>query len=144
MLQVVFDTNVYVSFLLGGVGAKRLMYFWRMKRFVLLTSALQIEELIGVVQQYFQTRDARQYIALEDLEDLLLILRQRAVFVANRRMGKRSPDADDDWIIGIAIKNKADWLVSQNTQDLYQSLVNPSEKLLVLKISQVLQLLDTK
>jgi predicted nucleic acid-binding protein len=99
--------------------------------------------LIGVVQQYFQTRDARQYIALEDLEDLLLILRQRAVFVANRRMGKRSPDADDDWIIGIAIKNKADWLVSQNTQDLYQSLVTPSEKLLVLRISEALNLLET-
>jgi uncharacterized protein len=142
MLQVVFDTNVYVSFLLGGLGAKRLMYFWRIKRFVLLTSALQIEELIGVVQQSFQTRDARQYIALEDLEDLLLILRQRAVFVANRRMGKRSPDADDDWIIGIAIKSKADWLVSQNTQDLFQDLVTPSEKLLVLRISEALNLLE--
>jgi uncharacterized protein len=141
MHKVVFDTNVYVAFLLGGVGAKRLLHLWRLKRFTLYTSKAQIEELIGVVQYYFSSRESRQNVA-QRLEDLLLLLEKRAVLVANRRFGERSPDADDDWIIGIALESRANFLVTQNTADIQQALFRPSEIVQVLTLGAFLKLLE--
>jgi uncharacterized protein len=142
MHKVVFDTNVYVAFLLGGVGAKRLLHLWRLKRFTLYTSKAQIEELIGVVQYYFSSRESRQNIAPERLEDLLLLFEKRALLVANRCFGERSPDADDDWIIGIALESRADFLVTQNTADIGQALFRPSEIVQVLTLEAFLKLLE--
>jgi predicted nucleic acid-binding protein len=127
--------------LLGGVGAKRLLHLWRLKRFTLYTSKAQIEELIGVVQYYFSSRESRQNVA-QRLEDLLLLLEKRAVLVANRRFGERSPDADDDWIIGIALESRANFLVTQNTADIGQALFRPSEIVQVLTLGAFLKLLE--
>jgi putative PIN family toxin of toxin-antitoxin system len=136
--KVVFDTNVYIAFLLGGPGAKRLLHLWRLKRFILYTSKVQIEELIGVVKFYFSSREGRQNIEQKHLSNLVFLLEKRAEFVANRRFGERSPDADDDWIIGIAIESRADILVTQNAADINQSMFRPNEAVQVLTIGAFL------
>jgi putative PIN family toxin of toxin-antitoxin system len=142
MQKVVFDTNVYIAFLLGGFGAKRLFHLWRLKRFTLCTSKYQIEELTGVVEMYFSGRDSRQRIDQTHLDALLFLLEKRAEFAANRRFGERSSDADDDWIIGIAIESRADILVTQNAVDINQTMFRSSEEVQVLTIGAFLSLLE--
>ena len=77
-----------------------------------------------------------------DCRILLLLLEKRAVLVANRRFGERSPDTDDDWIIGIALESRADFLVTQNTADIQQALFRPSEIVRVLTLGAFLHLLE--
>lgn len=143
MARLAFDTNVYISYLLGGQGAKKLFHLWRLKKFDLYISKFQIEEIIGVIEHYFQNKDSRQQISPEKQGDLLLLLQNRAVIVANRRYGQRSPDTDDDWIIGIAIEARAEVLVTQNTKDIYPSLIRPSESIQIMTIAEVLVYLES-
>lgn len=141
-LRVVFDTNVYIAMLLGGKGATQLLRFWYRKKFRVYTSKLQIAELKEVVERDFQGKEARKTIAPESLENLLHLLKEAATVLPNRKMGKYSPDADDDWIVAIAIKSKSDYLVSENTKDINQQVVGDKSTIKVVTIAKALKMLD--
>jgi predicted nucleic acid-binding protein len=64
----------------------------------------------------------------------------RANMIATQRQNKVSPDTDDDFIIGIAIKAKAHYLVTENTKDIYQTILPKIPPIQVLSVSQALNL----
>jgi putative PIN family toxin of toxin-antitoxin system len=140
-LRFVFDTNVYISFLLGGRGATKLFLLWRTKKFRLYTSKLQLQEITAVVQKQFQGK-ARRKIAQQALDDLLLVLQKRAEVIPVKLMGKHSPDKDDDWIIAIALKAKAAYLVSENSKDINQNVLPKNSSTKVIVISEAIELVE--
>lgn len=120
--RVVFDTNVYIGILLRGKGAFQLLQLWNRREFNVYTSKFQMAELKKVVERDFQGDQAKRTINPEKLTDLLELMATDATVLPVRKMGEYSPDADDDWIIAIAVKAKADYLVSENTKDVNQQL----------------------
>lgn len=137
---VVLDTNVYIAFLLGGRGARKLFRLFLLKKFELYTSKLQLAELREVVTRDFGPR-GRKPIPARDLADLELVLSRRAHVLPNRRVSKRSPDPDDNWIIGIALKAKADYLVSENRDHVNQEALPESSSTRVVSIARAVKLL---
>jgi uncharacterized protein len=136
--KVVFDTNIYIRKLLSPDGeGNKLFGLFVERKLDLCTSKKQLEELIGVVLAI--NEEGRQHIDETDLLALLAKLDKRATLVPSKRQNKLSPDPDDDWIIGIAIRANAEYLVTENPKDIYQGLI---PKTLPLKILNVKQALD--
>jgi putative PIN family toxin of toxin-antitoxin system len=141
--KVVFDTNVYIRKLLSiGGGGDKLFSLFRKQKIELYTSKGQIRELIEAATSIYEERKRKhkENFALEDLDAVVALLLTRANNVATRRQNKVSPDADDDFIIGIAIKAKAQYLVTENTKDIYQSLMPLTPPIKVLTVNQALNL----
>lgn len=139
--KVAFDTNIYIRKLLsphGGGG--KLFNLFRQRKINLYTSRGQIAEL---VEAAIHTRNEllkkrKESFLLEDLEAMVVLLLAKANLVPTGRQHKVSPDADDDFIIGIAIKAKAQYLVTENTKDIYQNIMPKTPPIKVLSVTQAL------
>jgi hypothetical protein len=141
--KVVFDTNVYIRSLLSPFGgSSKLLNLWQQKRLVLYTSNGQISELIETVQKL--NEQGKKSIPDEDLKILVRLLNSKAEFVRTARMHKVSPDPDDDWIIGIAIKAKAGYLVTENPKHIHPKLMPKNPPIEVLNIKEALRRLASK
>jgi uncharacterized protein len=141
--KVVFDTNIYIRKLLSpGGGGDKLFRLFVVGKLELYTSKRQLEELVGVVLAI--NEEGKRYIAESDLMALLNKLDKRATLVPSIRQNKLSPDPDDDWIIGIAIRAKANYLVTENAKDIYQDLIPNALSLKVLSVKQALDIWKPK
>ena len=135
--RVVFDTNIYIRKLLSpGGGGDKLFGLFVNRKIDLYTSKRQLAELVGVVLAI--NEEGRRHIDENDLLALVTKLQKRATFVASKRQNKLSPDPDDDWIIGIAIKAKATHLISENPKDIRQDLIPKTLSLTVWKVKEAL------
>jgi putative PIN family toxin of toxin-antitoxin system len=134
--KVVFDTNVYIRKLLSpGGGGDKLFGLFVNRKLDLYTSKRQLEELIGVVLAI--NEEGRRHIDENDLFALVAKLQKRANFVPSKRQNKLSPDPDD-WIIGIAIKAKATYLISENPKDVRQDLIPKTLSLTIWRVKEAL------
>jgi putative PIN family toxin of toxin-antitoxin system len=141
--KVVFDTNIYIRKLLSsGGGGDKLFSLFRQCKIDLYTSKGQLQELIEAATLIHGERKKKkkENFALEDLEALVVLLLSKAYFVSTGRQHKVSPDTDDDFIIGIAIKAKASFLITENTKDIYQAIMPKTPPVKVLNVSQALNL----
>lgn len=108
-VRLVIDTNILVSALLGGQSnAVILLDQWKMRRFELLTCEEQLIELARV------TRYPRiqERITPSVAGFLVNQLRKVAVVVDDVPAPDISPDPYDDWLLGLAQKGRADFIVS--------------------------------
>ncbi len=114
-MRVVLDTNVLVSaLLLESSPPGQLIINWRQGRFVLLTAAPQLDELMRVTR-YPKIR-ARLKPALAGR--LVNDLREVAVVVKSLPPVDVSPDPYDNYLLSIASGGEADYLVSGDKPDL--------------------------
>lgn len=141
--RFVLDTNVYIGLLIKGKGAVKLFGYWRAKHFDLYTSKHQLQEIENTAHLYFQGKQAKKLIPEENLQALLRLLRSRAKVLPNRLVGQHSPDKDDDWIIAIALKAKAQYLVSENTLDINPKVIPKNSTLQAVTIGQALRVLES-
>lgn len=145
-MKAVLDTNCYISRLLSpsGGGAKLVDMMIRGKLQV-FTSEKQIEELLRVVKEQFQEpKKPEKYIPLEVANALVVLIRAKAKVISDRLMIKSSKDTDDNWIISIAINARADILVSQNRNHIYQEILGKSTKIRIMSIAEALNELTPK
>jgi putative PIN family toxin of toxin-antitoxin system len=141
--RVVLDTNIYIRALLSPTGgSSKLLSLWLRKRLVLYTSRLQIAELKEAVNAI--NEDGRVSIPVDDFAALLKLLEARANLVPSSRQNKVSPDPDDDWIIGIATRAKANLLVTENPNHVYQAVMPRHPPIEVLSIKEALKRLATR
>jgi putative PIN family toxin of toxin-antitoxin system len=108
-MRVVLDTNVLVSALLIETSLPaQLLTQWRRGRFDLLTSDLQLEELMRVTR--YPKISARLKPSLAGR--LINHLRELAVLIENLPPVEVSPDPDDNDLLALAIGGEADYLVT--------------------------------
>lgn len=135
--KVVLDTNVYIRKLLSPKGGgSRLFQLFVERKIDVYTSKQQLEELVGVVLKI--NEEGRRHIVEEDLISLVAKLQRRATVVPSKRQNKLSPDPDDDWIIGIAIKAKAQFLITENPKDINQALIPANLPITIWNVAKAL------
>ena len=108
-MRLVIDTNVLLSALMSAASpSAQLFALWRGRRFDLLTSAEQIDE-IARVTRYPKIR-ARLSPALAGR--MVNRLRDVALMVEKLPKVDRSPDPDDNYLLALAQAGNAQYLVT--------------------------------
>jgi hypothetical protein len=141
--RVVLDTNIYIRALLNPKGgAMRLVWLARQGYFQLFTSRGQLAELVEVVLRDFGNPKGKRYISEESLSNLVAVILKSAKVIPTARMHKVSPDPDDDFIIGIAVKAKASYLITENVKDIFQAIMPQHPPIEVLDSTQAMKRLS--
>jgi len=112
-MRVILDTNILVSMLLTkGTPPDRLYGHWKAGRFDLVTCERQVEEIRKV------TRRLRKYIKPSEAGRLVNDIKSLAILVDPLPKIERSPDPDDNWLLAVAEKSRANFLVTGDKSDL--------------------------
>lgn len=116
-MQVVIDTNVFISALLdkNSPGALLLDY-WRKGRFSVVTTSVQIEELTRVLRY----AKLRTRITPTLGNRLVTELQEQTVFVETLPVVVRSPDPADNFLLAMAEASQAHYLVSGDKRDVLE------------------------
>jgi uncharacterized protein len=114
-VRVILDTNVLLSGLISPNGVPaRLLEAWLDRRFVLVSHALQIDEIRDVSRREKMRALIRAAEAGRLVNQIMLIAEMPATLPHVRR----SPDPRDDFLLGLCEAGRADWLVTGNKDDL--------------------------
>ncbi|MFZ5509649.1 MAG: putative toxin-antitoxin system toxin component, PIN family [Pseudomonadota bacterium] len=114
-MHVVLDTNILISALaVRGTPPDRLYEFWKEGRFQLATCERQLEEINRVSRRPF----FRERIRPSEAGRLVNDIRRLALMCDPLPSVERSPDPDDDWLLALAEKAQADFLVTGDKSDL--------------------------
>src|SRR5438552_1256548 len=114
-MRVVLDTNILVSSLLSPGGeADRIYQAWRSGRFILVSSEEQLDEFRRVTRY----PRLRLYIHTASAGTMVNEVRLLARIVSDLPRVDVSPDPGDNFVLAMAEKGEADYLVSRNRLDL--------------------------
>lgn len=114
-MRVVLDTNVLLSAFINRDGYPfRALGLWPAKRYHLVTSLAQIEEL----RRASRYPAVRSRVTRAEMGRLVNVMRQRAFVVEELPSVDASPDPDDDLILATAIAGGAHYLVTGDKADL--------------------------
>ncbi len=114
-MRVVLDTSVFVSaFISQNRPPYRALNLWFEKRYDLVTSAWQIEE-IRRVSRYERIQPL---VSSQDVGKTINALRLRARVFEDMPSVDYSPDPDDNPIIAAALAGNAAYIVSGDKADL--------------------------
>lgn len=107
MIRVVLDSNVYISALLGGTNARKVMELVLQQKIVNLISDEILEEVRGVL-----SRDKFRMTNLQILEFCREIVEISQAVFPDRRLAHPCRDAGDAHILECAVHGKADFIVT--------------------------------
>lgn len=114
-MRVVLDTNILISALtVRGTPPDRLYEYWKEGRFQLATCERQLEEINRVSRRPF----FRERIKPSEAGRLVNDIRRLALMCDPLPSVERSPDPNDDWLLAVAEKAQADFLVTGDKSDL--------------------------
>jgi hypothetical protein len=114
-VRVVLDTNVLISALaVRGTPPDRLYESWKEGRFLLVTCERQLEEINRVSRRPF----FRERIRPSEAGRMVNDIRRLALLCDPLPNVELSPDPDDDWLLAVAEKTRADFLVTGDKSDL--------------------------
>ena len=105
--RLIIDTNLWVSFLITKDYAK-LDKIFAVENVILLYSQQLIDEFIEVTQR----PKLRKYFSVDDLQDILLGMAQRAHFIEVSSVVNISRDAKDNFLLALAKDGKATHLLT--------------------------------
>lgn len=114
-MRVVLDTSVFISaFISKDKPPYHALALWFEKRYELVTSAWQIEE-IRRVSRYDRVQPL---VSSQEVGKTINALRLRAWVLEDMPSVDYSPDPDDNPILAAAIAGKASYIVSGDKGDL--------------------------
>jgi len=105
--RIIIDTNLWISFLLTNDFSK-LDKIFEDKLATLLFSQTLLEEFVEVAQR----PKFKKYFSLEDLESLLLQIKNEAEFIEVTSDIKLCRDPKDDFLLSLAKDGKATHLIT--------------------------------
>jgi putative PIN family toxin of toxin-antitoxin system len=118
--QIVLDTNVLVSALLSGRGAaNKLLRLVGMDKFDIHVSVPLVLEYEDVLKR----RQFQQWWSLEEADNVINYL--CSVATSHKIWFLWRPlltDAKDDFVVELALKAQADYIVTFNVKDFHQAL----------------------
>ena len=113
--KVVIDTNVWISALFSPAGIPRkIANYFEAGAFILVCSDELITELVTVISR----PEITAKLSLEEANELVSLIIERAVFVQVKDVPAVSPDPKDDIFLASAATAVCDFLVTGNRKDL--------------------------
>ncbi len=114
-MRAVLDTGILVAALIStGTPPDAIYRAWRRKRFELVTSEWQLEE----VRRVSRYPKLRPYLRPAEAGNLVNGLRRLALVLDQLPSIELSPDPDDNPVLAMAVASKADYLVTGDKRDL--------------------------
>lgn len=114
-MRFILDTNILLSGLISGGGIPaRLIEAWLDRRFLLVSHALQIEEIRDVSRRD-KIRGLLRPAEVGRLVNQIMLVAEMPAPLPHVR---RSPDPRDDFLLALSEVGRADWLVTGNKDDL--------------------------
>lgn len=125
--RVILDTNIFISYLIGGTmtSIDNLILDRNIK---LIYSSELLKEILDVVQR----PKLMKYFSIEDVNLLLDFLEQDAEFVPVVSKIKVCRDPKDDFLLALAYDGNADYLVTGD-EDLLEIKVFKKTEILTMK-----------
>ena len=105
--RVIIDTNLWIGFLLTKDFTK-FDTIIADKKLILLFSQELIDEIVEVTQR----SKFRKYFPLDDIEKLLLKIRNRADFIKIKSTVTDCRDPKDDFLLSLSVDGKATHLIT--------------------------------
>jgi putative PIN family toxin of toxin-antitoxin system len=105
--KVIIDTNLWISFLLTK-DLSKFDTILASRRLTLIFSQELVDEFVEVTQR----KKFKKYFALQDVEDLLVKIRDRAIFIEVTSTVSVCRDVEDNFLLALAIDSHATHLVT--------------------------------
>ena len=105
--KVIIDTNLWISFLLT-IDFTKFDTIIADKKLILLFSQELIDEIVEVTQRI----KFRKYFPLDDIERLLLKIRNRADFIKIKSTVTDCRDPKDNFLLSLSVDGKATHLIT--------------------------------
>ncbi len=128
--RVIIDTNLWISFLLTKDLSKFDSIITEQKLTLLFSQEL-IDELVEVTQR----PKFRKYFPLDEVEELLLKIKSRAIFIKVTSIVSDCRDPKDNFLLSLALDGKATHLI---TGDKDLLVIENYKKIKILTITQYL------
>lgn len=125
-MLAVIDTNVLLSALLRGRGARPILEALIARRFRLLISETLLEELASVLSR----PEWLKLIGADDCRDFLTTIREAATMVRSKGRVTVCRDPEDNAVLECALAGQADFIV---TGDKDLLVLNPFRGIRILK-----------
>ncbi len=107
IIKVIIDTNLFISFLIGK-GLINLKDNLIEAKVELIFSEQSIKELQIVTQR----EKFRKYFPIADVENLIAFFKRNETIIKINKVDKVCRDPKDDFLLALAIKSKANYLVT--------------------------------
>ena len=120
--RIIVDTNIFISFLINNDYSKLEKIIIEHEATLLLSNEL-IEELITVLSR----PKFKKYISNEDLNTLMLFFNEFGELVNVTSKVKLSRDANDDFLLSLAIDGKANFLITGDKDLLVLKKINKTK-----------------
>lgn len=127
-IKIVFDTNVWISFILGGKS--------RIIRDIILDKHLEIytsDELTAELFETLKEKKFNKFLIDDKFEQIRLLFSESVITENPKKKSKYCRDPKDDFLFDLAFTVKADFLVTGD-RDLLESdqkqgirVITPSE-----------------
>lgn len=128
--RVIIDTNLQISFLLTKDLSKFDSIITEQKLTLLFSQEL-IDELVEVTQR----PKYRKYFPIDEVEELLLKIKSRAIFIKVTSIVSDCRDPKDNFLLSLALDGKATHLI---TGDKDLLVIENYKKIKILTITQYL------
>lgn len=106
-IKVIFDTNIWISFLIGKRLTSIKEFISNGKILIVLT-----EQLITEIELVTQRPKLQKYFKQESVEELLLLIETIGKVYQIKPKHHLSRDAKDSFLLDLIDKSKADYLVT--------------------------------
>ncbi|MEE9304242.1 MAG: putative toxin-antitoxin system toxin component, PIN family [Thiotrichaceae bacterium] len=114
-MRIVLDTGIFVSALISKNTPPDMLYnAWRKRRFDLITSDVQLEE----IERVFFYKKLERFIQKKEALLMIDTIGSVAEILVDLPVVDLSPDPNDNMIIATALKGRVDYLVSGDKKDL--------------------------
>ena len=107
-MKVVIDTNLWISFLMGGSSSDRLEKLFRNHSIKIVMSEQLESEIMNVVQR----PKFRKYFTEKDYQHLLYFIRRRSEYHEPSRANRYCRDPKDDFLLELALVSNAHFLLT--------------------------------
>jgi len=134
-MNLVIDTNIWISFLIGKalIGLKNLILD---KKLNIITSEEQIKEIFNVLQR----PKLQKYFSQKDMESLFFLIYKLSKIVNISHIIDDCRDKKDNFILEMAVNGKADFILTGDSDLL---VLNPYKKIKIITYKEFEDLIFT-
>ena|SRR3989338_1159986 len=133
-MKVVLDTNVFVSGIHWQGASEKILRFWFLNKFELVSSAETLDEFVKTMASF--------KIPMK-IEDVLwwesLIIEKSENVAPKRKINVVKDDSDDNKFVEVALEGKADYIV---TQDKHLLRIKEFEGISIITPEEFLRILE--